>query len=303
MLRKVGLFFAVGSLAVALFASPLNSRADAPEPKLRDTYRGNVFILRGFYSGKELRYDAAGKLVGGGIPGDWMSDGFVQVKEIHASHRGLTIEGERLLVFQPNGKGFSFLRDGIIEDDKYPVKINVDLGQSDPLPQQIESALAGIFLTANDSLADFVPNYWKPCVRAPADASDDYGFSSQVLKVPGVAVVPTTHSATTSEESEVLACNSPPLRNNGKTYPLITHQEDPEFTDRARKQRKQGVVTMKLVVNAEGVPQDVRVITPVGYGLDEKALICVRKWRFRPVEKDGQPIAMEIVVQVQFHLY
>jgi outer membrane biosynthesis protein TonB len=30
---------------------------------------------------------------------------------------------------------------------------------------------------------------------------------------------------------------------------------------------------------------------------------AVTKWRFSPAEKDGQPVAVELGVQVDFHLY
>jgi TonB family protein len=38
-------------------------------------------------------------------------------------------------------------------------------------------------------------------------------------------------------------------------------------------------------------------------GLDEKALEAVRTWRFEPARKDGQPVAVQINVEVIFRLY
>jgi TPR repeat protein len=38
-------------------------------------------------------------------------------------------------------------------------------------------------------------------------------------------------------------------------------------------------------------------------GLDEKAVEAVRSWRFSPALKDGKPVAVEIAVEVDFHLY
>ena len=58
-----------------------------------------------------------------------------------------------------------------------------------------------------------------------------------------------------------------------------------------------------LVVNAKGLPENIRITKPLGFGLDEKALSCVEKWKFKPAEKDGQPVTMEIALEVDFHLY
>jgi len=41
----------------------------------------------------------------------------------------------------------------------------------------------------------------------------------------------------------------------------------------------------------------------LGMGLDWKAVECVEKWRFDLAQRDGQPVAVEMVVQVDFHLY
>lgn len=77
----------------------------------------------------------------------------------------------------------------------------------------------------------------------------------------------------------------------------------PEYSERARQAHFQGSVTLKFVVNEKGVPTNIRVIKPAGFGLEEKAIDSVRQWRFRPVEQDGQPIAMELAAEVDFHLF
>jgi TonB family protein len=41
----------------------------------------------------------------------------------------------------------------------------------------------------------------------------------------------------------------------------------------------------------------------LGYGLDEKALEAMRKWKFKPELRDGQPIEKRIHVEMKFRLY
>jgi periplasmic protein TonB len=65
----------------------------------------------------------------------------------------------------------------------------------------------------------------------------------------------------------------------------------------------QGTGVLGLTVNQEGVPTKVYVLTPLGCGLDAQAVRAVEGWRFKPAEKDGQPVSVEIAVEVDFHLY
>jgi TonB family protein len=58
-----------------------------------------------------------------------------------------------------------------------------------------------------------------------------------------------------------------------------------------------------LVVGEDGKPRDIKVTKPLGKGLDEKAVEAVRSWKFDPARKDGKPVAVQIAVEVDFHLY
>ena len=89
----------------------------------------------------------------------------------------------------------------------------------------------------------------------------------------------------------------------GVTPPRVIRQTDPEFSEQARKNHFQGTCVLMLVVGGDGKPRDIRVTKPIGKGLDEKAIEAVREWRFEPARKDGKPVAVEIAVEVDFHLY
>jgi hypothetical protein len=51
------------------------------------------------------------------------------------------------------------------------------------------------------------------------------------------------------------------------------------------------------------MPQNVRVTRSLGYGLDEKAIEADNHFRFKPAMKDGQPVAVLVSIEVNFHLY
>lgn len=90
---------------------------------------------------------------------------------------------------------------------------------------------------------------------------------------------------------------------NGASAPRAIYQPSPEYSEKARKKKFQGTCLLSLIVGADGKPHDVRVERALGLGLDEKAVECVKKWKFDPARKDGEPVAVEIHVEVSFHLY
>jgi protein TonB len=89
----------------------------------------------------------------------------------------------------------------------------------------------------------------------------------------------------------------------GVTVPRVIYNPEPSFSDEARKAKAQGSVVLLLIVGPDGHTYDVRVQRSLGMGLDEKALDAVRTWRFHPATLNGQPVAAQIAVEVNFHLY
>jgi TonB family protein len=94
-----------------------------------------------------------------------------------------------------------------------------------------------------------------------------------------------------------------PAGKMGVTVPQVIFDPEPSFSDEARKAKAQGIVMLLLVVGKDGHPYDVRVGQGLGMGLDEKAIEAVNRWRFRPATLNGQPVATQIAVQVDFRLY
>ena len=86
--------------------------------------------------------------------------------------------------------------------------------------------------------------------------------------------------------------------------PKLVSSVDPEFTDEARRAKYQGLVTVSLIVDAQGNPQNVRVIRAIGYGLDEKAVEAVKMYKFKPAIKKGVgPVPVYLTINVNFRIY
>jgi periplasmic protein TonB len=89
----------------------------------------------------------------------------------------------------------------------------------------------------------------------------------------------------------------------GVTAPQVIHQVDPDFTEQARAARLQGQVTIQLIVDSNGNPEDMQVVHHLGMGLDQKALEAVQQYRFRPAMYHGRPVPVRLIVEVNFHLF
>src|SRR5262249_18612773 len=59
------------------------------------------------------------------------------------------------------------------------------------------------------------------------------------------------------------------------TTPVAIHTVLPEYTEEARQAKLAGRVVLSLVVSKKGLPSDIHVVTPLGKGLDEKAVAAV----------------------------
>lgn len=88
----------------------------------------------------------------------------------------------------------------------------------------------------------------------------------------------------------------------GVSAPVALYKVEPEYSEEARKAKYQGTVVLSIVIDEQGRPRDLKVIRPLGLGLDEKAIEAVSKWRFRPGYKDGKPVAVLATVEVNFRL-
>lgn len=89
----------------------------------------------------------------------------------------------------------------------------------------------------------------------------------------------------------------------GVSAPRTLYAPDPEYSEEARKAKWQGTVVLWVIVGPDGRPRDIRIQRSLGMGLDEKAIEAVRQWKFDPARKDGQPVAVQINVEVNFRLY
>ena len=103
----------------------------------------------------------------------------------------------------------------------------------------------------------------------------------------------------------LLAYQSEPVYRAGHGVQAArpVHRVEPRYTPQARREMIQGIAVLEVVVDERGHPLRCSVVSPLGFGLDERAIQAVSRWRFEPGTRDGQPVATVATVEVNFRLF
>jgi protein TonB len=77
----------------------------------------------------------------------------------------------------------------------------------------------------------------------------------------------------------------------------------PRYPTESRRSHEQGTVVLGLTLDLNGRVADISIVHSSGYRrLDEAALRAVRKWRWAPTLRDGQPVIVRGQVEIPFIL-
>jgi TonB family protein len=76
----------------------------------------------------------------------------------------------------------------------------------------------------------------------------------------------------------------------------------PSYPDAAIRSRLQGVVSVRARIEATGCISDARVVRSVHPMLDTAALQAVSRWRYATTTLNGEPVPLEMTVEVTFSL-
>ncbi len=126
---------------------------------------------------------------------------------------------------------------------------------------------------------------------------------------------PTTTGAS-GEPSEPIAEPAPPsapsasrervqvgdlvVPGDGVVPPTRTSPIRPVFPPAALRLKREGEVTLEVLVDENGKVRDTRVIEGAGWGFDEAAATAARRTRFEPATKNGVRVRMWTRVKVRF---
>jgi Gram-negative bacterial TonB protein C-terminal len=304
------------------------------EDALRARYVGKLVFLRGSYLGDDLQFDVSGKVNGSPAIGSFTLSAF-EIRKVKLSKHKLELEADRYglhffgaLPYEDETKAFDK-----VKISKKPVHISIDRelivvpkvkkekNKKDAPPPQ-ELAAAQTLKTRDAATA--------PATQQPATN----GAASETSAALG-AVSP-AHSAMLMNKAldnifagdidQAMMSHLPdywqqyftsksqhrqymPADGNikvvseGMTPPKVLNSIDPSSNEYAQKYGIAGMELLRTVVDASGVPRQMAIARPIGFGLDEKAVDAVKSSHFRPATLNGQPVPVVIDLVVTFRIY
>lgn len=282
------------AILALMFAVSTGAFAGSLEKQINNEYRGKILTLRQFCAGERLHFGPDGRLIGNLRSTSWTTDAQLEVEDLKLRGDVVELKGRRLrLVFDPSSKQ---LRDvmSISSSDEVEkrflnprnkkaweqfvksakLEVTLDLGSTPRQESDVVAAIDRVFLSSNDVVMNVVPAFWKAFL-----------------------VGKDTHSAHPVPTSDV-------YKVGGKvTPPHALSSPDPQYSEPARQAGYSGTLVLSIVVSPDGHVRDLSIVTPLGLGLDENAVDAVRGWTFDPARKEGNPVAVQVSVQVDFHLY
>jgi len=91
---------------------------------------------------------------------------------------------------------------------------------------------------------------------------------------------------------------------NGVSLPRILREVKPQYTSDAMRAKIQGAVLLQCTVRPDGSVTDIQVIRSLDptFGLDQEAIKAARQWRFSPGTRMGQPVSVQITIELTFTL-
>jgi TonB family protein len=84
--------------------------------------------------------------------------------------------------------------------------------------------------------------------------------------------------------------------------PVALSKMDPAYPADVLRDHVEGTVTLYAIIRTDGSVDGIRVLDSLDSRLDENAIRALSHWRFRPGTKNGEPVAVEAVVQIPFRM-
>lgn len=275
--------FPVLPLLLALYCLPAHGQTTVDAIKARLV--GQPLYLRGSWVEDDLHFDVDGepeKKYHGGI----FTEAGIDVAQVSLARGKLHITGQRIgLIFENLAP-----KRVKLSGKNYNGEISIEV--QSPVDGDFGKALTEIFAPDLTSLAPAMPFYWQYYARNHLLSSKEQTKPSHATTE---AAKPTDHPVPTG--------NTVPSHVGGVIKkPIVTHQEEPQFSDAARLLNYSGIVEVYLWVLPDGTPSQLSIVKPAGLGLDEQALYAVSKYKFKPATKDGKPITVDLYVNVNFQI-
>jgi TonB family protein len=282
------------------FVTLLHSIADESSDlaqRLQVQLKGQVLLIRGFYQNGTLNYTAQGDAIGHPKPGAWTL-AKMQIQEIKVSNDAFELRGPRVAAVMDYKKG-EFVN--VLPVHKDSIKIIVHAPAATTDAQKLDYLIHKIFIVDQKPQASLFPPYWQDFFT---------GRSSKIHGKDGKFIFKADSSdfATKTKDSAPLTLatglgsSAKPMPTN-TLPPRIVRQVDPDYSELARASGAAGTVLVSIEVDQAGQPRNPQIVAPIGFGLDDCAVEAVQRWQFVPAKRDGNPVSVLVVVEINFRIY
>lgn len=117
-----------------------------------------------------------------------------------------------------------------------------------------------------------------------------------------VVMIPT--SVIKAQQATEPKVDPPRAGLNGVSSPRCIYCPQPDYSEKVRKAKIEGVVVLDVTVTTDGQIANPVVLKGPNAVLNNKALEAVRNWKLKPARgPDGQPVNCRVRVEIAFHLY
>jgi len=263
-------------IAVLLLASPVTTvRAEVSGPDqkaLKSQYLNQVLIFRkDFRMVKRLDIAQDGTVTGGKASGLWSVDGAIQVSTLAFDKKTVTVRGNKLWANIKNDGQLHFFPASVVLKGRqgYPVTVEIAFhtGSESVSAQQIRTSIERVFLGGSDSQLSSTP---QPIAAYIQNVVPQYDID--------------------------LASPKP----FGGTLPkVITQSQLPNPTEAALAGQG-GQESFVVYVDEKGNAAVIGFTRLLQYGLEETTIEAVKNWKFEPATKDGKPVAMRVLMHLNY---
>ena len=268
----------LGILATCMAASLAPGQTSGVADQLDSEFKGKILMLRGFYSGSQLEYDQNGDLLGTATQEPWTLAS-VEITKLMLTPQSIVIVGNRMGTLYKSGKA------GFVKVGK--VKIEVARPNSGrETKETLDHVIGRIFIESKEDLQPLLPEYWQ------------IYLSGNDLKSRSAAWRAKTNSNGDKSQVSVPKKSDPAVTE--VSAPRVIHQKDPEYTKEAHSHHIEGITRLGTIIETTGTASNIAILEPLGMGLDEQAILALKRWKFQPAMNNGHPVRVQIEVEMDF---
>ncbi|MDH5706046.1 MAG: TonB family protein [Candidatus Aminicenantes bacterium] len=98
-----------------------------------------------------------------------------------------------------------------------------------------------------------------------------------------------------------------PVKSAGQSdvdiiMPTPIRRIKPIYPEKCKKEKIEGTVVLEIKIDAEGNVIDAKILKSVHPDIDKAAMEAIKKWKYKPVLKDGKPVPVVFAVTINFWL-